>query len=55
MCYSGTFTRLVLNGYASVYTYPPNVRHSELFVALQREARTTDAGLWGPDTCDGRD
>ena len=45
--------RLVLNGYASAYTYPPNVRHSDLFVALQREARTTDAGLWGPNTCDG--
>jgi micrococcal nuclease len=45
--------RLVLNGYASAYTYPPNTRHSALFVALQREARTTDAGLWAPDTCDG--
>jgi micrococcal nuclease len=45
--------RLVLNGYASAYTYPPNVRHSDLFVALQREARTTDAGLWAPDTCGG--
>jgi len=45
--------RLVLNGYANAYTYPPNIRHSELFVALQREARTTDAGLWDPDTCDG--
>jgi micrococcal nuclease len=45
--------RLVLNGYASAYTYPPNVRHSDLFVALQREARTTDAGLWAPGTCDG--
>ena len=45
--------RLVLNGYANAYTYPPNVRHSELFVTLQREARATDAGLWGPDTCDG--
>jgi micrococcal nuclease len=45
--------RLVLNGYASAYTYPPNVRHSDLFVALQREARTTDAGLWASDTCDG--
>jgi micrococcal nuclease len=46
-------TRLVLNGYAKVYTYPPNVRHSKLFVMLQREARATDAGLWGPDTCNG--
>ena len=45
--------RLVLNGYAKVYTYPPNVRHSKLFVMLQREARATDAGLWGPNTCNG--
>jgi micrococcal nuclease len=46
--------RLVLNGYANAYTYPPNVRHNELFVTLQREARATDAGLWGPDACEGQ-
>ncbi|MGH2826593.1 MAG: thermonuclease family protein [Actinomycetota bacterium] len=45
--------RLVLNGYASAYTYPPNVRHSELFVQLQREARENDRGLWSTDTCNG--
>ena len=45
--------RLVINGYASVFTYPPNVRHADLFVQLQREARENDRGLWGPDTCDG--
>ena len=45
--------RLVLNGYASAYTYPPNVRHSDLFVQLQREAREHDWGLWAPDTCSG--
>ncbi|MGH2698780.1 MAG: thermonuclease family protein [Actinomycetota bacterium] len=45
--------RLVLNGYATAYTYPPNVRHSKLFVTLQREARATDAGLWSPETCNG--
>ncbi|CAN5649822.1 thermonuclease family protein [soil metagenome] len=45
--------RLVLNGYASAYTYPPNVRHSELFVALEREAREGDRGLWSPRTCSG--
>ena len=46
--------RLVANGYANVYTYPPNVRHAELFVQLEREARDNDRGLWAPDTCDGR-
>jgi micrococcal nuclease len=45
--------RLVANGYAYAYTYPPNIRHSELFVQLQREARTNDRGLWAPGTCDG--
>lgn len=45
--------RLVINGYASVFTYPPNVRHAELFVQLEREARENNRGLWSPDTCDG--
>lgn len=45
--------RLVANGYASAYTYPPNVRHSDLFVELEREAREAERGLWSPDTCNG--
>lgn len=45
--------RLVVNGYASAYTYPPNVRHADLFVSLQREARENDRGLWSPNTCNG--
>lgn len=45
--------RLVANGYASAYTYPPNIRWSEVFVQLQREAREADRGLWSPDTCNG--
>jgi len=27
-------------------TVPPNVRHQELFVKLQREARDAGRGLW---------
>jgi micrococcal nuclease len=46
--------RLVVNGYAHVFTYPPNVRHAELFVQLEREARDNDRGLWAPDTCNGQ-
>jgi len=46
--------RLVTNGYAYAYTYPPNVRHADLFVALQREARDDDRGLWAPETCNGK-
>jgi micrococcal nuclease len=45
--------RLVANGYATSYTYPPNVRWSELFVRLEREAREGDRGLWSPSTCAG--
>jgi micrococcal nuclease len=45
--------RLVANGYASAYTYPPNVRHADLFVQLEREAREGDRGLWSPKTCSG--
>ncbi|MDQ4064563.1 MAG: thermonuclease family protein [Actinomycetota bacterium] len=45
--------RLVVNGYATAFTYPPNVRHADLFVQLEREARTGERGLWSPETCDG--
>lgn len=37
---------LVKEGYAKVYTVPPNVKHAELFLKLQREARTANRGLW---------
>ncbi len=43
--------RLVVNGYAHAYRYPPNVRHSALFGALQRHARSHDAGLWAAAGC----
>ena len=46
--------RLVVNGYAVAFTYPPSVRHSDLFVELEREAREGGRGLWATDTCDGR-
>lgn len=45
--------RLVVNGYASSYTYPPDVRHSDLFTRLEGEARDNDRGLWSPDACNG--
>jgi len=37
---------LVENGYAVVMTIPPNVKHQELFLKLQREAREAKRGLW---------
>jgi micrococcal nuclease len=46
--------RLVVNGYAFAYTYPPNIRHSQLLVQLQQEARENDRGLWSPETCSGK-
>ncbi|PYN27488.1 MAG: hypothetical protein DMD99_02310 [Candidatus Rokuibacteriota bacterium] len=35
---------LVRRGYAQVMTIPPNVRHQDLFVKLQREARKQKRG-----------
>jgi len=45
----GTFVNawLVEYGYAQVMTVPPNVKHQELFLKLQREAREDRRGLWG--------
>jgi micrococcal nuclease len=37
---------IVAQGYAQVMTIPPNVRHQELFLKLQREARLLQIGLW---------
>ena len=37
---------LVRQGYAQVYTYPPNVTHTEKFVAAQREARENGLNIW---------
>ena len=44
----GTFVNawLVENGYAMVMTVPPNVKHQELFLKIQREAREARKGLW---------
>lgn len=39
--------RLLLDGYAQVMTVPPNVRHAEVFLRCQAEARGRGAGLWG--------
>ncbi len=43
--------RLVINGYAHAYTYPPDVRHSALFTLLQRRARAGGSGLWAAGAC----
>lgn len=44
----GTFVNaeLVRRGLAQVATYPPNVRHQDHFLKLQRQAREAGRGLW---------
>ena len=37
---------LVEEGYALASTYPPDVKHAELFAELQSEARDAGRGLW---------
>jgi len=37
---------LVEEGYATVYTFPPNVKYAERFVELQRKAMMERKGLW---------
>jgi len=37
---------LVRMGYAQVYTVPPNVKYTDLFLSIQREARQAKKGLW---------
>lgn len=38
---------LVLQGYAQVATYPPDVKYTEKFLQYQREAVEQNKGLWG--------
>jgi len=38
--------KLVEDGYAHVMTVPPNVRHSDFFLKLQREALQYQRGFW---------
>jgi len=44
---SGMFNAtLLIEGYAQIATYPPNVRYVDVFRDLQREAREANRGLW---------
>lgn len=40
---------LVLEGYAQVYTFPPNVKYVDMFVDAQRVARENGLGLWSSE------
>ncbi|MFN3869878.1 MAG: thermonuclease family protein [Aquificaceae bacterium] len=38
---------LIKEGYAQVYTIPPNVKYQDRFLAAQKYARENNKGLWG--------
>ncbi|MBI4982570.1 MAG: thermonuclease family protein [Candidatus Omnitrophica bacterium] len=44
----GTFVNaeIVKQGYASLLTFPPNVKYADLFEKLYQEARENKRGLW---------
>lgn len=44
----GTFVNaeIIRQGYASLMTYPPNVKYADLFLKLYQEARVNKRGLW---------
>jgi micrococcal nuclease len=44
----GTFVnaKIIEEGYASLMTYPPNVKYADEFVKLYRQARENNLGLW---------
>jgi len=44
----GTFVNaeIIKQGYASIATYPPNVKNVDLFTKLYQEARENNRGLW---------
>jgi micrococcal nuclease len=46
----GTFFNalLVKEGYATVATFPPNVKFKSTFLKLEQEARSRKKGLWNP-------
>ncbi len=39
--------KLIEDGYAVLYTFPPNTAHTDFFAKLQKEARKNKRGLWG--------
>ncbi len=38
---------MLRDGYAVLFTFPPNVKYAGLFTAAQREARERRVGVWG--------
>lgn len=42
---------LVAQGFATVSTFPPNVRYVDRFTKAQQQAHQAQLGLWAPDVC----
>lgn len=38
--------KMLKEGYALLYTHPPNIKYVELFIKLAKEARENKKGLW---------
>ncbi|MCF7873099.1 MAG: thermonuclease family protein [Candidatus Omnitrophica bacterium] len=38
---------LLEKGYATLYTYPPNVKYVEVLAKAQKQARQSNRGMWG--------
>lgn len=43
--------KLVLEGFAKVSTFPPNILHVNKFIEAERSARENKLGLWSPNVC----
>jgi micrococcal nuclease len=41
--------RLLEEGFALLYTVPPNVKYAERFVQAQKRAQALGKGIWGRD------
>lgn len=39
--------KMIENGYAMLYTIPPNVKYAEKFTAAQKKAQARQIGIWG--------
>jgi micrococcal nuclease len=39
--------RMIEDGYAVLYTFPPNVRYADRFIEAQKRAQSKGLGIWG--------
>ena len=46
---------LVMEGFGNAATYPPNTKYSKEFVALEKQARENNKGLWAYDDTPAKD